>query len=192
MAIFKYFSFTKSNDTNIINCYDPINSRVGQIKIYAKNITGDYRKSINEFFDENIQIFFDDIVKMLDDFFIVLIYDQSTARKSKKYAFLFHGNRIAFSETKIFKYGQIYIKILSMLFNDPKLKGIHLEEENITRLINLIFYYINHYFVKKISNSNNEEMSEKDKIDLSLNSVMMCELVDSFIKILNNSNIKNI
>ena len=31
-------------------------------------------------------------------------------------------------------------------------------------------------------------MSEKDKIDLSLNSVMMCELVDSFIKILNNSN----
>ena len=184
----KLYLSSKSNDTNIINCYDPINSRVGQIKIYAKNITGDYRKSINEFFDENIQIFFDDIVKMLDDFFIVLTYDQSTARKSKKYAFLFHGNRIAFSETKIFKYGQIYIKILSMLFNDPKLKGIHLEEENITRLINLIFYYINHYFVKKISNTNNEEMSEKDKIDLSLNSVMMCELVDSFIKILNNSN----
>ena len=183
----KLYLSSKSNDTNIINCYDPINSRVGQIKIYAKNITGDYRKSINEFFDENIKIFFDDIIKMLDDFFIVLTYDQTTARNSKKYEFLFHGNRIAFSETKIFKYGQVYIKILSMLFNDPKLKGIHIDEEQITRLINLIFYYINHYSVKKISN-NNEEINEKDKIDLSLNSVMMCELVDSFIKILNNSN----
>ena len=191
MFFCKLFLSSKTNDNVVYNTYDCVDSRISQVNVYGKNITEPYRKSLIEFFKENNKIFFNVLVKMLEDFFIVLTYEQKDAIAYQNYNYIFYGNKISYSERKLIKYGQIFIKVLAMLMNDNSSEGLKMKESEINMIINLIFYYIN-YFIIKYDNNNNDSnldnLSELDKISFSLNSVNMCELIDSYLKIINNNN----
>ena len=146
---------------------------------------------------------------MLFDCQVVLTQDKKTAKNYKHYQFISSGNRISYSYNKLMKYSQTYLKVLGLLANDNGFLNIYRENVELNKKLStldvspifyLIFYYLNHFSIKKLQpvNSENENKiseyiiySENDITDelrekIILNSLMICEMIDNMICLLNS------
>ena len=141
---------------------------------------------------------------MLIDCHVVLSQDKKTAKNYKNYNFISSGNRISYSYNKLMKYSQTYLKVFGFLANDVYFLSIFRENPEFNKKISsidispifyLIFYFLNHFSIKKLQpvNSENESKiseyiiySENDITDelrekIILNSLMISEIIDNMV-----------
>ena len=182
-----YMTLKSSNDT-ALKSYDINSTKVNSITIYAKNVKKEYKKSLSDFFEENFERFFDSVMQMINDFYYAMCSEESEAVKHKFY-YINNGNRIAYSSQKISKYGQILLKVLSIMVNDGEIKKIKIKKEKFDILCKFVFYYVKICF-ESIYNGGDEKKSitAERKIKIALSEVMIVEIIDSFVRIINNEN----
>lgn len=201
-------SLSMENNSNMnisnIKSISVFASKVSDLEIYGDSL--ETTKNLTEYFDTNLAKLFKNIYDMLNDFHIILNSDPKYAKNYKSYEFLASGNRIAYSFTKVHKYSQIYLKILSFILLDKRFKAENffdnfpnIKKKNLSfdNICEIIIYHISHFSIKNSQNSELNITSIADfhiysdtditfelKEKLTLNAIKSAEMLEILFQIL--------
>lgn len=118
------------------NIVDVVNSEICKWQVNYEFIkSNESLKILSDYFCNDFDSFFMDIYYMLNDFYLILTGDKMFVKNYKNFEFLSSGNRISYSNHKVLKYGQIYIKILGYLVNDTKFLNQDVKQKILKKLI---------------------------------------------------------
>lgn len=137
-----------------------------EVEIFNPKYHKDFIKELKMYFNkEKLIILIANLIALLDDFNVILNSDRKVALSYKHYNFLFSGNRITYSTRKIFKYSQLYIKVLSFLLNDTEVisllsdkeesKEIYLSIKEKSLVSDNILVYIDSLIIQEDKTDNN-------------------------------------
>ena len=181
-----YLSLKSSNDI-VLKTYDVRKNQVKSVGIFAKNIKKEFKKSLSDFFEENYEQFYTCVIQMISDFTFALC-----GGEHKTFYYISNGNRIAYSVRKMEKYGQILLKVLSIMVNDKEVTKIDItkRKSSFDIIFKLFLYYMKINYESICQRGKNKEIaaSAEKKIKLALSEVMLIDIFDSFVRIINNDN----
>ena len=139
-----------------------------RLNVHFTNLPKEFTLNYSKFFSSKYALFYDNLRKVLADSHILLTKDKKFAKFYKDFKLFTSGNRISFSFNQLLKYSQLYLKVFAILINDPSFIAQSGSQEiqdlaaetDFSAIIELIFFLINHFFLKKLKTGDEGNITE--------------------------------